>query len=728
VITKASFTKIDLTLEIRIGGFMKFRWMLLTASITVALASCGSSNLPKNASSALLPDPIDCTTALARSVDPRCGGGGGGGGGTVDDQPILGDQVVLAPTTKIVSADQFAALEDVQNDGSTLVFPNSAGIADTFAVGNTVSIEASKEAPKGALLKVTAVREVGDKLYADVEQGALEEAVQDGDLIERAALDPVNIVEETSDLAGIETARRSTRSPLSVGGTFTDVELCKDALGNKILLNGQYHADFDMWLRIKIRRLRLEKFEAGYEANENTNINVSGECHDLSFQKEWVLKTYTFKEFKFKIGPVGVYVTPKIFLILGAKGKITAKAVFEAKHDFHVLRGVQYFRGQGWSKLRETENDLTGDVTTLEGDAVARGYVGAKVGFEFWGGIGRIKLASGNVYLYPKVFAEIEASVNIPAQIYQWCLYGGVNASLSGQLKVLGFNILNGSIELGEWRRLVKCNGHKGMTWAVLNQNNNVTLVGSDTQTNPYKGDTAPSAFRPLLCLYQDGRAVPAGLVTGFYNGWAQGEARVAESVAGQNLKSRAIADARCANRFGAGWRMGEFHDGTYSGGNGGWAWYANGQINRFWVAINDQPANPWNGGGKAMTWTTIGQNNDVAHVGGDTQTNAYNGDTSISATLPMLCIKQDGRAVPAGVTPDFYNGWAKGEIRLTESIQGTNLTSRAAADGVCADRFGAAWRMAEFHDGNGGWTWYANGQVNRFWTAINDQAANPWN
>jgi aqualysin 1 len=271
-------------------------------------------------------------------------------------------------------------------------------------------------------------------------------------------------------------------------------------------------------------------------------------------------------------------------------------------------------------------------------------------------------------------------------------------------------------------------NGHKGMTWTVRNQNSNVTLVGSDTQTDAYNGDTAPSAFRPLLCLYQDGRAVPAGLVTGFYNGWAQGEARVAESVAGQDLTSRAIADARCANRFGAGWRMGEFHDGTYSGGNGGWAWYANGQINRFWVAINDQPANPWNGNGNAMTWTTLGQNNDVAHVGKDTQTNAYSGDTSITATLPMLCIKQDGRAVPAGVTPDFYNGWAQGEIRLTESIQGTSLTSRAAADAVCVDRFGAAWRMAEFHDGNGGWTWYANGQVNRFWTAINDQPANPWN
>jgi hypothetical protein len=38
---------------------------------------------------------------------------------------------------------------------------------------------------------------------------------------------------------------------------------------------------------------------------------------------------------------------------------------------------------------------------------------------------------------------------------------------------------------------------------------------------------------------------------------------------------------------------------------------------------------------------------------------------------------------------------------------------------------------MGEFHDGNGGWTWWGRGSINsttRFWVAINDQPANPWN
>jgi hypothetical protein len=38
---------------------------------------------------------------------------------------------------------------------------------------------------------------------------------------------------------------------------------------------------------------------------------------------------------------------------------------------------------------------------------------------------------------------------------------------------------------------------------------------------------------------------------------------------------------------------------------------------------------------------------------------------------------------------------------------------------------------MAEFHDGGGGWSYWGFGNIQigrRFWVAINDQNANPWN
>ncbi|MYU20531.1 ricin-type beta-trefoil lectin domain protein [Streptomyces sp. SID8352] len=131
------------------------------------------------------------------------------------------------------------------------------------------------------------------------------------------------------------------------------------------------------------------------------------------------------------------------------------------------------------------------------------------------------------------------------------------------------------------------------------------------------------------------------------------------------------------------------------------------------------------------MTWATLEQRpDDVVHVGYDTSSDPYSGDSPASSVLPVLCIRQDGRPAPAGVPVGGYHSWAGGEVRATVPVSGTQLSSRAAADQLCAGHFGAGFRMAEFHDGEG-WGLWANGTLpanTRFWTAIDDQRANPWN
>jgi|JI10StandDraft_1071094.scaffolds.fasta_scaffold05658_13 hypothetical protein len=135
---------------------------------------------------------------------------------------------------------------------------------------------------------------------------------------------------------------------------------------------------------------------------------------------------------------------------------------------------------------------------------------------------------------------------------------------------------------------------------------------------------------------------------------------------------------------------------------------------------------------GKAMTWT---KNSHNASLGTDNvgcaNCNAYTGDTMCSAFLPVLCIKQDGSVKPSGLATDFYNGWTGGHIATTHAIQGSTLTSLQVANQFCIDNFGPGWRMAEFHDGKGGWNWHAYGDVrqdSRFWVHINDQPSNCWN
>jgi hypothetical protein len=141
-----------------------------------------------------------------------------------------------------------------------------------------------------------------------------------------------------------------------------------------------------------------------------------------------------------------------------------------------------------------------------------------------------------------------------------------------------------------------------------------------------------------------------------------------------------------------------------------------------------------------AMTWTVLGRHGDYAHFGSDARTSPYAGDTPVDQFLPVLCLLVDGRPAPGGLVFDMYNGWARGAARATGAVRGDVLTSQARGDAICAENFGAGWRLAEFHDGRygpgfaygGGWSfWAAAGQLlpnTRYWVAINDQPANAWN
>lgn len=133
----------------------------------------------------------------------------------------------------------------------------------------------------------------------------------------------------------------------------------------------------------------------------------------------------------------------------------------------------------------------------------------------------------------------------------------------------------------------------------------------------------------------------------------------------------------------------------------------------------------------QGMTWAKLGHDaqSGIDHVG-CSDCDPYSGDTSCATAIPVLCIEPSGAAKPDGLETDFYNGWTGGTIATTAAVPGTALTSLQAADLLCVESFGPGWRMAEFHDGGGGWTWYAFGEVEdtRFWVYINDQPSNCWN
>ncbi len=138
---------------------------------------------------------------------------------------------------------------------------------------------------------------------------------------------------------------------------------------------------------------------------------------------------------------------------------------------------------------------------------------------------------------------------------------------------------------------------------------------------------------------------------------------------------------------------------------------------------------------------------------------NPYQGDTSCSVLLPVLCVKKDGSARPPYEPPpaagsmnrEYYTGWVEGSIALTVPAQGNIFDTLNDVNAYCEAQLGQGYRAAEFHDGrwvygmdennfygntwpqstrSGGWGFYAPGQLSnasRFWVDINDQNANCW-
>jgi hypothetical protein len=158
--------------------------------------------------------------------------------------------------------------------------------------------------------------------------------------------------------------------------------------------------------------------------------------------------------------------------------------------------------------------------------------------------------------------------------------------------------------------------GKKAMTWRVISNytssGHNYHLFGSDEVTDAYSGDTDVRTTQALLCIKKLNLPLPLGMpATHITSGgalkgsWSGGRAAMLPQVRGSEIHSLQAANELCRSVGLEAWkedgfRMAEFHDGDQTAGIAGWDFWAevpesfDGSGLRFWVHINDQPANLW--------------------------------------------------------------------------------------------------------------------------------------
>lgn len=142
-----------------------------------------------------------------------------------------------------------------------------------------------------------------------------------------------------------------------------------------------------------------------------------------------------------------------------------------------------------------------------------------------------------------------------------------------------------------------------GMTWRVRAKHvpTGVITVGCGynptygNECNAYSGDTSCARELPILCILKSGPGFPlvkpvsVDNLSSYYR-WSGGIVGTTRPTLPPD--TLAAANAMCVQEFGANWRVAEFHDGS------GWNFRAYGDVGypskRFWVHIDDQPANCW--------------------------------------------------------------------------------------------------------------------------------------
>ena len=118
-----------------------------------------------------------------------------------------------------------------------------------------------------------------------------------------------------------------------------------------------------------------------------------------------------------------------------------------------------------------------------------------------------------------------------------------------------------------------------------------------------------------------------------------------------------------------------------------------------------------------------------LGRSGGPKMCDPYQGDWHVLRKLPMLCVRIDNRAPPAGWKQPGGRSFVRGEMAVTPPVYGVQLLGQVPGDAICSQQFGKGWTMANFHDA-GGWGFWGVGRTptdTRFWVRIRDTQANPW-
>lgn len=333
-------------------------------------------------------------------------------------------------------------------DATTVQYLNKAEEVKKIKTGDIIVSDVNSNSPNGFIKKVTAVTESAGSKTITAEPVSITEAVVDGQATAEGTLNPAG---DNSLLTGATyntlNGRIETITPdpgITVYGTRQPVNAipeCKSKkwyvefnnvnIQNSGTINGCIGMDLKFLMNMKIKSFELKNAEFSVNPSIVTKLstNLNGTTFDIS-RAQVTLTTFNLQPITFTIGFVPVVIVPRIKLVLGVDGKITASLSTSLQYSASAKAGITY-ANKTWTPIREKSSTYNFVPPVFSGNVNAMIYTGPEVTFLFYGVAG----PGANLYIYTHFNVAWDSAQN---RVQKWDVWLGFEAGAHFTIEVFG--------------------------------------------------------------------------------------------------------------------------------------------------------------------------------------------------------------------------------------------------------------------------------------------------
>lgn len=327
----------------------------------------------------------------------------------------LSIDVVIPPTTKVLDAASAALLTAITD--SQLTFSGSTAQLAGLRTGDILVADAIPLAPEGFLYKINATQQNGSGWVFSITGARLDEAIQQG---LAGGVFPITAagINKAELPAGVTLVEREA-DPLDLFGPQyspvlefkVDHEVKVDE-HTVIRFTGALIMDSQMLINKKYQDGHLEEFSFTLTGSVDVSSKISAGQKFTLLEKEWELLTTPIKlpAIRLMIGPVPVWFSPRLNVIVGAKGKLSWALTQKAGFHASTLQSLSWNRASGCTYTRDFDFRFYHDPFPVDLKLSAKFWVGPRLDVYVYGAVGP--------YLQTDAFLETELSTDPPFAVY----------------------------------------------------------------------------------------------------------------------------------------------------------------------------------------------------------------------------------------------------------------------------------------------------------------------